>query len=177
MNFEELYEKYINKTATEEEVKYVEEEIAKAKKLSLILEEADTKRAIAPAEKETVRRSVAAFLKKTKLRIAAIVLAAVVLLGALSVGGFFAAAAIKASANSVYDRDEAVALCQKWMTEAYENIHAGELRVSEVERDLALLHGFSRAYYEYDIEIEYKGTEYEFWVDAASGEVRLVDRD
>ena len=177
MNFEELYEKYLNKTATEEEAAYVEAEIAKAKKLAAIIDEKDSARVIAPTEEKEVKSSVKAFLKKTKLRVVAIVLAAVLLLSALAVGGFFTAAMLKASANSVCDKNEAVELCKKWIADTHEGVKISDLRVTDVDRDLALHHGFSRAYYEYDVEIVYQGTEYEFWVDSASGEVRLVDRD
>ena len=41
MSFEKLYEKYRNGTASEEEIAYVEEEIAKARKLGEILEAAE----------------------------------------------------------------------------------------------------------------------------------------
>lgn len=177
MKFEELYEKYKNKTATEEEIAYVEEEIAKARKMAAIIDEQDASRAIAPAEEGVVKRSVKTFLKKTKLRVAILVLSVAVLLAVLLTGGFFIAAYAKASAGAVCDKAEAIELCKKWMTDAYDGVKASDLYVSEAERDLALHHGFSRVYFEYDIEIEYRGAEYEFYVDSASGEVRLVDRD
>ena len=177
MNFEELYEKYLNKTATEEEVLYVESEIAKAKKLAALIDERDASRVIAPTESNTAKRSVKTFLKKTRLRVAAIVFVAMLVLSALAVGTFFTAATIKASSNSVCDKAEAIELCKKWMAEVYDCIKPEDLFVEEADRDLALHHGFSRAYYEYDIEINYRGNEYEFWVDSATGEVRLVDRD
>lgn len=45
MSFETLYEKYMNGTASEEERVYVEEEIAKARKLGEILEAAEKDKA------------------------------------------------------------------------------------------------------------------------------------
>lgn len=177
MKFEELYEKYLNKTATAEEVAYVEDEIAKAKKLAAILDEKDAARVIAPSEDKTVKHSVRRFLKKTALRIMAIVLAAVVLVSALGIGGFFAIASMKATSNSICDKSEAVELCKKWLSDAYEGVKADSLVVREVDRELALHRGFAKAYYEYDIEISHNGAQYEFWVDSFSGEVRLVDKD
>ena len=177
MNFEELYEKYLNKTATEEETAYVEAEIAKAKKLAAILDEKDSSRVIASTDDQTAKSSVKRFLKKTKMRVMAIVLAVTLSLAILLVGGFFAAASMKASANSAYDKQEAIELCKKWLFDAYEGVKSEDLRVEDVERELALHHGFARAFYEYDIEIKYRGNEYEFWVDSATGEIRLIDRD
>ena len=53
MSFEKLYEKYRNGTASEEEIAYVEEEIAKARKLGEILEASEKEKgAILPCGKE-----------------------------------------------------------------------------------------------------------------------------
>ena len=108
MNFEELYEKYLNKTATQEEIVYVESEIAKAKRLSAILDERDASRVIAPTETKTAKQSVKSFLKKTRLRVAAIVMIVTLLVSALAVGSFFTVATIKASSNSLCDKAEAI---------------------------------------------------------------------
>ena len=99
------------------------------------------------------------------------------IISALAIGGFFIAVTVKASSNSVYDKNEAVELCKKWLADTHDNLKISDLYVVDAESDLALHHGFARAYYEYDIELRYQGTEYEFWVDSASGEIRLVDKD
>lgn len=177
MNFEELYEKYLNKTATEEEAAYVESEIAKAKALAAIIDEKDAARVIAPTDDKAAKTSVKRFLKKTKMRVVMLVLSLTLILAVLAVGGFYTVAASIASSNAVCDKKEAVELCKKWLFDAYDTVKPEDLRVEEVDRDLCLHHGISRAYYEYDVEIAFRGSEYEFWVDAATGEVRLVDRD
>ena len=167
MNFDELYEKYKNNTATAEERALVEEEIAKAKKLAAILDEQDAKRVIAPTENETVTKSVKSFLHRTKVRITVIVLAIAILVAGLALGGFFTTAAILAGNNSVCNRDEAVELAKKAVTEFVGTSSDLELRVTEVDRDLVLHRGISKAHYEYEIEIRiYKnGTTREFDVE------------
>lgn len=177
MNFEELYEKYTNGTATEEERAYVEAEIQKAKRLTQIIDEQNSKRVIEEAREETVKSSVKSFMRHTKRRVAIIVSVALVLLIAIGVGGFYGLAAIKAAGNSVCNRDEAIEMAKKWMYDTHEKLDPNDLRVTEVDTDLALHHGFSKVFFEYDIEIEYKGTEYEFWINSSSGEVRLLDKD
>lgn len=177
MNFDELYEKYRNGSATEEERAYVESEISKARKLAAIIDEQDSKRVIEPAEEEKVKKSVNGFMRHTRIRIALVVTAILLLLSILCTVGFFAFAMIKASSNSVCTRDEAVERAKKWLADTYSDLRVEDLRVIEVDRDLALHHGLSRAYFEYDVEIEYNGNEYEFWIDSSDGEVRLVDRD
>jgi len=176
MNFEELYEKYQNKTATEEEIAYVEGEIAKARRLSAILDEQDQRRAIKPADEETTERSVRRFLKKTRIRIALTAALALVLLAALLFGGVYTYALIGATNRSRLSRDEAAALCCELLVEKGYADSTDGMRV-EIERDLALHHGLSRAYFEYDVEISYEGREYEFYVDATGSEARLVEID
>lgn len=177
MNFEELYEKYINGSATDEEKAYVESEIQKARKLAEIIDAQDSKRVIEEAREETVKSSVKSFMRHTKRRVALIVGISLILLLAIGVGAFYGAAAIKAKGNSVCDRDEAIEMAKKWMYDTHEKLDPNDLRITEVDTDLALHHGFSKVFFEYDIEIEYKGTEYEFWINSSSGEVRLVDKD
>ena len=177
MNFEELYEKYTNGTATDEEKAFVEAEIQKAKRLAQIIDEQDSKRVIEEAREETVKSSVKSFMRHTKRRVAIIVSVALILLLAIGVGGFYGFAAIKAGSNSVCDRDEAIEMAKKWMYDTHEKLNPSDLRVTEVDTDLALHHGLSKVFFEYDIEIEYNGIEYEFWINSSSGEVRLVDKD
>lgn len=176
MKFEELHVKYQNNTATPEEIAYVEAEIAKAKALAAIIDEHDARHAIAPTEDENVKKSVKSFLKKTRHRIALFVLAGFLLLSSLGVGGFFTAASIKATSNSSYNKQEAIELCKKWVADTHPTVKADEIFVTDCERELVLHHGFSRAYYEYEIEIVYENLEYEFWVNAKTG-VSRVERD
>ena len=177
MNFDELYEKYKNGSASDEERAYVESEISKARKLAAIIDEQDNKRVIEPVEEEQVKRSVHGFMRHTRIRIALIVTAILLLLSLLCYAGFFGIAIFNASKNSVCDRNEATELAKKWLVQTYTDLKTDDIHVTEVERDLALHHGLARAYFEYDIEIYCNGTEYEFWVDSSDGEVRLVDRD
>ena len=177
LNFDELYEKYKNGNATDEECEYVEAEIAKARRLAAIIDEQDGKRVIEPAKEEQVKKSVLGFMRHTKRRVALIATISLILLIAIGIGSFYGFAAIKASNRSVCDRDEAIELVKKWMHNTHEGIDLNDIRVIEVDTDLALHHGFSKVFFEYDVEIEYKGEEYEFWINSASGEIRLVDRD
>ena len=55
MSFETLYEKYMNGTASEEERVYVEEEIAKARKLGEILEAAEKDKAKSASDRKSTR--------------------------------------------------------------------------------------------------------------------------
>lgn len=177
MNFEELYEKYTNGTATDEEKAFVESEIQKAKKLAEIIDEQNSKRVIEEAREETVKKSLKSFMRHTKRRVALIVGLSLILLIAFSVGGFFGLAAIQANNNSVCDKYEAVELTKRWMYKTHEDIDFTKLRVLEVDSELALHHGFSKAFFEYDVELEYDGVEYEFKINSSTGEVWLDDRD
>ncbi len=176
MNFEELYEKYQNNTATEEERAYVESEIAKAKKLSAIIDEHDARHALEKADESTVKSSVKRFLKRTKIRVAIIVTAALILLFALTIGALAAIAAVKANENGKIDRNEAIALCEDYMVREFA-ADKNALRVEESGGEINFAHGFNRVFYEYEIEIEYQGRDYEFWVSGATGDIRLQEID
>ena len=105
LNFDELYEKYRNGNATDEERAYVEAEISKARRLAQIIDDQDNKRVIEPVEQEQIKKSVSGFMRHTRIRIALIVTAILLLLTVLSYAAFFGFALSKAAKNSVCDRD------------------------------------------------------------------------
>ena len=87
MSFEKIYEKYTLGTATEEEKKFVEEEIAKARKLSEIIDGKKTDGAIlADADVATIKKARKRHSVKFALKALAISLAvAVTAVGAVVV--------------------------------------------------------------------------------------------
>ena len=101
MSFEKIYEKYTLGTATEEEKKFVEEEIAKARKLSEIIDEKKTDGAIlADADVATIKKARKRHSVKFALKALAISLAvAVTAVGAVC-GGVFGTAMSSAKKNA-----------------------------------------------------------------------------
>ena len=86
MNFDQVYEKYINGTATEKEKAYIESEIAKARKLSEIIDRMDAQRVIEPADADKVRKAAKTMKKKFGLRVLIISISALLVLALVAVG-------------------------------------------------------------------------------------------
>ena len=89
MKFEELYEKYLDGTATEEEREYVEGEIEKARKLNDILDRQDARRVIEPVEEDEVKKAQKAFNFKALIRTVVVVTVVFLLMAGGVLGGVF----------------------------------------------------------------------------------------
>ena len=177
MNFDKVYEKYVNGTATEEEKAYVEAEIEKARKLSVIIDEMDAKRVIAPAKTEEVKKARKTMKKKFGICVVVISLTVLVSLALIITGTLFAYVNIKASGKAEYTKDECIELAKKSVNDHSDAVSTN-LVVFEVDRDLRFYDGkLSRATYVYEIDVRKGFVEYEVEVNTATGEAVIVDVD
>ena len=113
MNFDKVYEKYVNGTASEEEKLYIEEEISKARKLSEIIDEMDAKRVIEPADTEEVKKATRFMRKKFSIRVLVISISVLVALSLLTTGALFAYVNGKASQIEKYTKEECMEFAKK----------------------------------------------------------------
>ena len=177
MNFDQVYEKYVNGTATEEEKAYVEAEIEKARKLSAIIDQMDSKRVIEPVNTDKVKAATKTMKKKFGLR-ALIISISVLIILALAIAASVAAYVnVKAYGAAEYTKEECFELAKKSV-----NDHGGsistELVVTDWDRDLRIENGkLSKAVYVYEIEVRKGSVEYEVEVNAKTGRAVIVDVD
>lgn len=177
MNFDKVYEKYVNGTATEEEKVYIEAEIAKARKLSAIIDEMDSKRVIEPAETEEVKKATKTMKRKLGTRVIVIALSVLLSLMLIVMGTAFTYVNIKASGKAEYTKDECVEFAKKCVND-HSNVISTNLTVTDVERDIRFYDGkLSRATYIYEIEVRKGTVEYEVEVNTATGEAVILDVD
>ncbi|MBE6639485.1 MAG: hypothetical protein E7616_08590 [Ruminococcaceae bacterium] len=177
MNFDVVYEKYLNGTATEEEKAYIEAEIAKAKKLNAIIDQLDAKRVIQPAETKEVKQATKTMKKKFGIRAAAVSLAVLVILVLLIIGSIFTYIHIKAANKAEYTKNECIELAKKSVND-HSDVISTDLVVMGIDRDLRVYDGkLSRAVYIYEIEVRKGFLEYEVEVNTATGETVIVDVD
>lgn len=178
MNFEELYNRYENGTATPEERAYVEQEIEKARKLSEILDRADAKRVIsnADADADDVKRAKRRFSARALVAIIVISLVGLLVLSGAAVGTVFGVAAGSAKKAAQYDRDEATNLAVAYLSD-YVDSTVDTRSVTEVDRDLSLGKKLTQSVYVYEITVHHGGFEYELEVDSSTGRVRIADID
>ncbi len=176
MSFESLYEKYQNGTATQEEIAYVEEEIAKARKLSEIMESYQAPQ-IEEATVEEVQKAKKKFNLKTALRTLLIVAVVTIVAVGVVLSGVFGTAASAANDQQLVSRGEAEQLALRTVIDNQELGAIGQLEVVEIERELEIENGkLNHAYYKYQIDIRTQnGLEIEVEVDSRTGKAWISD--
>ena len=175
MNFESAFEKYKNGTATEEEMAFVENEIAKARKLQEVMDEMDAKRVVEPAKSQDVKKMLNQVKKKSGIRTALISLAVVAIVFVLAITSLFIYANVTASGRAAYNREACIEAAKQSVIE-----HSGgtveELFVPGAEKELIFEYGrLSSAIYVYEIEVRSGYMEYDIMVNSTNGRATIVD--
>lgn len=176
MNFDELYEKYTNGTATDEEKRYVEEEIAKARKLSEILDSADAKRVIEPADKETVKKARKRVGRRAVMMVTVISAAVILVLSILASAVVYASASHYASRGVEYTKSDAGEIAKRAVINYVSSV-TGEIMVTDIDRELEIRSDLKKSFYVYEVSVRHNGVEYEIEVDPRSGTARIADID
>ena len=81
MDFEKAYQKFLDGTATKEEIEFVRKEMKKANEINDILNKVKKEHVIEDAEKETVKKAMKIYWKKDTLKIILIVSCSILILG------------------------------------------------------------------------------------------------
>ena len=180
MSFEKIYEKYTLGTATEEEKKFVEEEIAKARKLSEIIDGKETDGAIlADADVATIKKARKRHSVKFALKALAISLAvAVTAVGAVC-GGVFGTAMSFAKKNAKISLSDAEKTALAYYAKNYTHSAAkGEPFIKDSEKDVEFTKPLKNSLYSYKVGIDQPGGyEIEFEIDSRTGEIKVIDWD
>ena len=183
MDFEELYKKVENGTATDEEAAFVAREIVKAKKISSIIGDADDdfdEPPKAPAFEEagmdTVQKARRSYNFKNTIRIIVIVLIMIALVTGGTLWYIFGTAAASAKKSASIDQEAAMDIARELAAE-YTEADPDKLVVHDVDRHLDLSDGIRRAMRIYEIELRDGTREFEVRVNAVTGEARLTDID
>lgn len=180
MSFETVYEKYLNGTASEEEIAYVEEEIEKARKLSEIIEASNAKPVeYAEADETSIKKAKKQHgIKSVLIALAVSVVVLMVVAGAV-LGGVFGTAvgSAKKGVNVTEVQAKEIAI-DYYRNNFYTNGGLDKVVITECERDLEYTKNLVKSYYKYEIEIEQPGGfEIEIEIDSRNGVVTLVDVD
>ena len=175
MDFEKAYEKFLNGTASAEEVEFVRSEMKKANDVNGILNNVKKDGATVEAEKTTVRRAMKQYLKKDTVRILIIVLASLLALAiavSLAVGIPILS---NARDNINYTRDEAEVIAVQYLAERNPSVQ-DQIQIYRVERELEVEGRIKNARYIYVIEI-YNGIDsvLEIEIDSKTGKILEVD--
>lgn len=181
MNFDEVYKKYKNGSANDEEKSFIEAEIEKARKISALLDSEITVKdesgneIFQDADSELIKKAKKAFMKKTTFRTIIIVVLSIVVIAGLVAGIIFGTAYYCASTNSVITEDDATEIGRECMTE-YVGTSEG-LVIRSVERELEPELKLNDSIFVYDIHIEFESLQYKIEVSSVSGYAKIVDID
>lgn len=177
MSFEQAYEKYMNGTASAEEVEFVEAEIAKARKLTEIMESNKDKVEIAEAEDVQVKRAKKAYSFKTAVQTLIIVLAVIFVAAGAVCGGVFGTAVSSAKNNVTVGQEEAKNIAVRYVNDNF-GYQAGDSIVAHTEKDLFIGGNLTNSYYYYSVTVV-KGLQYEIEleIDSRNGSILSIDVD
>lgn len=179
MNFEESYEKFLNGTASEEEIKFVAEEIKKAKEIDRILNLPTDAPKFEAVSDDTVVKARRDFNRKNFVRTLIIILSSLCVIAATVCGIIFIPSTVSARQSRRYSREECTAIAIECASQYLSQDNSTEFLIRDVDRHLSLRSGLRRAVYMYEVDLENEAHEIEIYVNSSSGyaEVRDVSRN
>ena len=175
MDFEKAYEKFLNGSASPEEVEFVRSEMKKANDINGILENVKKDGATNAAEQQQVQKAIKSYRKKDTLKILSIVCAAILVL-AIAIGCAIGIPIISnAKDNKNYSVAQAKEIAIEYVIERYPE-GAEKVKVHSVEKEIEVDGRIKNARYIYVIEI-YNGINevLEIEIDSKSGNIIDVD--
>ncbi len=177
MDFERVYQKFLDGTATQEEIDFVRAEMNKAKAINDILDNVNPNEKIVKAEQEEVQKAVKKFKIKDTIKVLAIVLASLVVVAGIVLASIFVPAYGNANDNLNVSASEAKQMAAQWVIDNDNNVNADKVRIVEFEREFEYNGRVKKAHYVYVIEV-YDGTDnvYELEINAKTGDI-FVERD
>ena len=177
MDFERAYQKFLEGTATQEEIDFVREEMNKAKAVNDILDNVRTDDKIVKAEQEEVQKAVKKFKIKDTIKVFVIALASLFIVAGIVLASIFIPAYGNANDNLNISAKQAKEQAIEWVINNDNNANAEKVRVVEFEREFEYNGRAKKAHYIYVVEV-YDGTDnvYEIEINAKTGEL-IVERD
>lgn len=175
MDFEKAYQKFLNGTASPEEMEFVRREMKKANDINDILTNVKNEGATNTAERETVKKAMKTYWKKDTLKILLIVCCSVIVLAI----GIACAIGIpilsKAKDNMNYTAEQAKVIAVEHITDKYP-AGAGKIEVYRVERELEVEGRIKNARYIYVLDV-YNGVNnvLEIEIDSKTGNIIEID--
>ncbi len=175
MDFEKTYQKFLNGTASPEEIEFVRSEMRKANEINDILTNVKKEGATNTAEKETVKKAIKSYRIKDTLKILLIVCCSVLVL-AIGVGAAIGIPILSnAKDNTHYTVAEAKTIAIEYLTENYP-AGAGKIEVYRVEKELEVEGRIKNARYIYVLDV-YNGVNevLEIEIDSKTGNIIEID--
>ncbi len=180
MDFELTYKKYMEGTATDEEVVFIEQELEKAKKMTEIIDSYNG--ASAPiitqeCDRETIKKAKKSLTKKSVIRMLAISVIVLVCVSAIILSAVFGTAFGAANKACNYSEEDAKQIALRYVADYVDNPSA-KMYVSDCEREIEYSSDLRHSVYVYEIEVQYGlAYEIELHVNAKTGIVAITEID
>ena len=175
MDFEKAYEKFLNGTASPEEIEFVRSEMKKANDINGILSNVKSEGATNASEKADVKRAMKSLWKKDVLKTLIIVGCSILVLAI----GISLAVGIpilnNAKDNINYSWEDAEAIAVEYLVQKNPEL-SGKIEVKRVERELEVEGRIKNARYIYVLDV-YNGKNeiIEIEIDSKTGNIIDVD--
>ncbi|MBQ8533252.1 MAG: hypothetical protein IJ462_00280 [Clostridia bacterium] len=178
MNFDELYKKYKDGTASKKQRTMVEAEIQKSKRvLEMIDEDNGIEVTIEPADEETVRKAKRSFNIKTTVKTVVITLICIIVVSAIAFGAFFGTAFLSANNSRVITEEQAIEEAKLLIAEHIGNVESKDIIISEIETELDIGSKITDSIYVYEIKLICNECKYEVEVSSKTGYAVITDKD
>lgn len=177
MNFEEIYGKYKNGTATDEEKRFVEAEIIKARKISAILDEESytaNENILLSANNDDFVKARRKFNKKNTIKTIIIVVCCVVFLTIICIGTIWGIAIHYASKLIKITDEEAIEYAKQCVYE-YDGTKSSSLIVDDVEMEIDMKTDITESSYTYEVDLRSGKNAYKIDVNANSGYAKIIN--
>lgn len=176
MNFKEAYERFLDGTATDEEIEYVRAEMKRAREIDAILESVPDNGIFNEPGKDTIKRARKQFNFRNTIRMIIVVICVLAVLAAAICAWIFGTAIPAARRNSDISEEQALIIARDFLAGITGEDVSGYL-IHDIDRHLYSEHGLRSTVYCYEIELRDGHTEYEVTVNAASGYATITDID
>lgn len=177
MDFEKAYQKFLEGTATQEEIDFVRAEMKKAKAINDVIDDVNTDEKIVKAEQEDVQKAVKKFKIKDTIKLFVIVFASLFVVAGIVLASIFIPAYNNAQENLNVSEKQAKQMAIEYVINNDNNANQDKVRIREFEREFEYNGRAKKAHYVYVMEV-YDGVDnvYEIEINAKTGEL-FVERD
>ncbi len=177
MDFEKVYQKFLDGTATQEEIDFVRAEMNKAKAINDVIDNVKTDEKIVKAEQEDVQKAVKKYKIKDTIKIFAIAIASLAVVAGIVLASIFIPAYSNAKDNININEKQAKEIAIQYVIDNDNNAVADKVKIVEFEREFEYGGRARKAHFVYLIEV-YDGVDnvYEIEINAKTGE-KIVERD
>ena len=174
MDFKSAYKKFLEGTATPEEIEFVRNELAKARAVNDIDTAIKDNVVFSEKNSEEVKNVVKKTKKKSVLKTICISVASLVVITGAVLGTVFGIAVTSANKTMKYTLDKA---CDIAVTEVKQEFNLSEAKVTKREKDFRMVVDLTKSYYIYDIEVnDLKGTDYDLEI-SSKGHILSITKD